>query len=697
MSAPVTTLTGLTSREVTARQQKWGRNVVAQPRFNFGRAVLARLWEPSAWILEGALLIEILLGKPVQAGFVGLMLLFAAITGAIQARRANRVLATLTTSLTLTVAVKRDGTWQRCSADQLVPGDVVSLRRGDLIPADVQLLDQALEIDESSISGESRSVRHLAGDSAYAGTEILSGHGLAVVTRTGQNSRSGKTISLINQASAPGQLQRLLGKIIGYLAILDTVLTVILVATALIRGANLISLLPFIAMLFIATIPIAMPSSFAVANAVEAKQLGQQDILVSDLAGIQTAANLNLLLIDKTGTITTNQPQVVALHNLSRWPTSDLLGWATSATDRENPSVIDAAIINYARQQHVTRRRAPYYEPFNPQRGFAEASFTGDQHVNVKLGAYERLRRLDHDAQPLPATIDFSQGRTVALMINDQLAGLFIVQDQPRADSAQAIHDLQARGVKVIMLTGDNQQTAVSVAHQVGLSGTVSAFAALDANVDPLTLAGITEVVPENKLTIVQRFQKRGFVVGMTGDGVNDAPALKQADVGIAVENAVDLAKRAAKLVLLTPGLTPLIDILDSGHRVYQRMMTWTITKLARTATLTLLLTLGFLIWRFIPLSLNAMILVAILNDCVTLVLGTDRTSITTQPEHWDLPRLSRIAGILATGWTLLGMGLLAWTVAHGLTPGQVSTVLYAYLIFSAMLTILMTRTVRPF
>lgn len=293
----------------------------------------------------------------------------------------------------------------------------------------------------------------------------------------------------------------------------------------------------------------------------------------------------------------------------------------------------------------------------------------------------------------IPITVDFAAGRTVALTVNDALAGIFVLQDQPRPDSATAIQTIQHRGVQVMMLTGDNVRTAQAVAQQVGLTGQVVSFDHLDQVADPHQLAGIADVVPENKLAVVERFQQLGHVVGMTGDGVNDAPDLKQAEVGIAVANATDLAKRAAKVVLLTPGLTALTTILDSGHRVYQRMMTWTITKLSRTAELTLLLTLGYLWLRHIPLALNAMILVAILNDVVTLVLGTDHTITTVQPEHWNLRRLSRLAGVLAGSWTIIGLLLMAILSASGIPTGQLSTVLYVYLITSAMLTILMTRT----
>jgi magnesium-transporting ATPase (P-type) len=299
--------------------------------------------------------------------------------------------------------------------------------------------------------------------------------------------------------------------------------------------------------------------------------------------------------------------------------------------------------------------------------------------------------------RPDLTAVDFAEGRTAAVVVDSQLVGLFVLQDQPRADSAAAIKGLQARGVKVIMLTGDNQKTAAAIARTVGLNGEVRSYTEVNIGTKIADLAGIADVTPEDKLAMTKRLQGEGYVVGMTGDGVNDAPALKQADVGIAVSSAVDLAKRSARMVLLADGLTPIIEILDAGHRVYQRMMTWTITKLSRTAELTLLLTLGYLILHFIPLTLNAMILVAILNDCVTLVLGTDRTTITHQPESWNLTKLGKIAGILALGWSLVGYGWLTWLQRLGLTTGQVSTGLYVYLIFSAMLTILMSRTQKPF
>ncbi len=642
---------GLTTAEVTKQFQADGPNDVAEPAFNFRHAIIRRLWEPSAWILEAALILELILGKQIQAGFILLLLLFAAVDGAIQERRASSVLHSLSHKLTPSVSVKRDQKWQKLTAPELVVGDLISLKRGDIIPADVQLLNQDLEIDESSITGESKAMARQPSESAFAGTTVLNGDGLATVTATGKNSRSGKTISLINHSRRQGHLQILLGKIISYLAILDSVLAVILIIASLIRGENIIQMLPFLAMLFIATIPIAMPSSFAVTNSVEANVLSKQQILVSDLVGIQEAANLNLLLVDKTGTITANKSAVIAYHNFSSYADNVLLQYALSATDQRNPSVVDRAIIQYGQKQQQTATVADQFVPFDAGVGYSESHLTVEQQpLDLKLGSFKRLSLLAKTPIKLPEQIDFSQGRSVAILVNNEFAGLFILQDPPRADSAAAIQEIQRRGVKVIMLTGDNQKTAAAIAPQVGLNGKVISFHGLTSLGNIQEISGIADVVPEDKLAIAKELQKQGYIIGMTGDGVNDAPALKQADVGIAVENAVDLAKRSASMVLLTEGLKPVIEILDSGHRVYQRMMTWTITKLSRTAELTMLPVLGYLFLSYIPLTLNAMVLVAILNDLVTLVLGTDNTTISYRPEKWHLARLSKSASVLAVG-----------------------------------------------
>lgn len=690
-------ITGLTQAQADELLQKNGLNEVPEPQFNFFKEFLSKLWNLSAWILEAALLLECVLGKWIQSLFVLLMLLFAAWNGASKKKQSRRVLNNISHKLTPTISVQRDGQWQNIDSKYLVPGDLISMQAGDVLAADVKLIDGQVSTDESSITGEARTVRKNPQDTAYAGTTVTEGNGLAVVTATGANSRSGKTINLINNSAAPGHLQQLLTKIIYYLCILDGILTLIIIIASFFKGGdinNLINMLPFLAMMFIASIPVAMPSTFALSNSFEATRLSKEGVLTSDLTGIQDAANLNLILLDKTGTITENKTAVGQWTNFSSFSDNEALELASAATDQRNKKLIDTAIAEYIKKQGLTVKSGSDFTPFTSSSGYSMANCNGH---NIKLGSFKQLSLIDNNANEKAKEVDFSAGRSVALLIDDKLAGVFILQDMVRSDSKEALGELKKRGVKPIMLTGDNQKTAVAVAKQVDLQGEVISIHDFTDQTDTSKLAGIADVLPEDKLRMVKFFQKQGYIVGMTGDGVNDSPALKQAEVGIAVSNAADVAKRSGKMVLLNDGLSSIVKILDAGHRVYQRMTTWSLTKLARTAQLTMLLTFGYLFFNYIPMALNAMVIYTIMNNMVTMMIGTDRTHITYKPENWNMAKLAKIAFSLAFGWTVIGIAGIAYLNTHGWSHGTISTMVYVYLVLSAMFIVLITRTKKFF
>ncbi|NUE98558.1 HAD-IC family P-type ATPase [Lactobacillus melliventris] len=690
-------ITGLTQAQADKLLQKNGLNEVPEPQFNFFKEFLSKLWNLSAWILEAALILECVLGKWIQSLFVLLMLLFAAWNGASKKKQSRRVLNNISHKLTPTISVQRDGQWQNIDSKYLVPGDLISMQAGDVLAADVKLIDGQISTDESSITGEARTVRKNPQDTAYAGTTVTEGNGLAVVTATGANSRSGKTINLINNSAAPGHLQQLLTKIIYYLCILDGILTLIIIIASFFKGGdinNLINMLPFLAMMFIASIPVAMPSTFALSNSFEATRLSKEGVLTSDLTGIQDAANLNLILLDKTGTITENKTAVGQWTNFSSFSDKEALELASAATDQRNKKLIDTAIAEYIKKQGLTVKSGSDFTPFTSSTGYSMANYNGH---NIKLGSFKQLSLIDRNANENAKEVDFSAGRSVALLIDDKLAGVFILQDMVRSDSKEALGELKKRGVKPIMLTGDNQKTAVAVAKQVDLQGEVISIHDFTDQTDTSKLAGIADVLPEDKLRMVKFFQKQGYIVGMTGDGVNDSPALKQAEVGIAVSNAADVAKRSGKMVLLNDGLSSIVKILDAGHRVYQRMTTWSLTKLARTAQLTMLLTFGYLFFNYIPMALNAMVIYTIMNNMVTMMIGTDRTHITYKPENWNMAKLAKIAFSLAFGWTVIGIAGIAYLNTHGWSHGTISTMVYVYLVLSAMFIVLITRTKKFF
>lgn len=687
-------LQGLTDAQAEERLKKDGLNEVPEPEFNFFKEFMSKLWNLSAWILEAALLLECILGKWIQSLFVLLMLLFAAFNGATQKKKSRRVLNTISHELTPTVSVKRSGKWKQINSKFLVVGDLISLKRGDVLAADVKIAQGQITVDESSITGESKAIKKSVGATAYAGTTVVDGDALAIGTATGSNSRSGKTINLINNSAAPGHLQQLLTKIIYYLCLLDGVLTLILVIAALIRGQNVIEMLPFLAMMFIASIPVAMPSTFALSNSFEATRLSKEGVLTSDLTGIQDAANLNLLLLDKTGTITENKTAVSQWDNLSSLSNKKVLALVGAATDKRSPSIIDSAIDEYLKEKGITPDTPEKFIPFTSDTGYSMATVGS---YNIKLGSFKQLSLIDKNADKEVKNIDFTAGRSVAVLINDKLAGIFILRDKVRSDSKKALEELKKRGIKPIMLTGDNRRTAEAVAKEVGLKGKVISIHDFNDKTDINDLAGIADVLPEDKLKMVKLFQKDGYIVGMTGDGVNDAPALKQAEVGIAVSNAADVAKRSGKMVLLEDGLTPIVKILDAGHRVYQRMTTWSLTKLSRTAELTMLLTFGYLCFNYIPMALNAMVIYTIMNNMVTMMIGTDNTHITYKPESWNMLKLAKIAFSLAAGWTAIGFSFVWYLVSQNYAQGTVSTMVYVYLVLSAMLIVLITRTRKFF
>lgn len=690
-------LQGLSQAQAEERLKKDGLNEVPEPKYNFWKEFAGKLWNLSAWILEAALLLEFILGKWVQSLFVLGMLLFAAWNGASKKKQSRKVLDSISHQLTPTVAVKRDDKWIKIDSKYLVVGDLISLNRGDVLSADVKIIDGNLSFDESSITGESNSIKKDVDSEAYAGTTVVEGHGLAIVTATGKNSRSGKTINLINNSAAPGHLQQLLTKIIYYLCLLDGVLTLVIIIASFIKGGNFktfIDMLPFLAMMFIASIPVAMPSTFALSNSFEATRLSKEGVLTADLTGIQDAANLNLLLLDKTGTITENKTAVASWTNFSKLSNQEVWKLASAAVDQRNQSIIDQALDKYFVQNKIAIQTPTNFTPFTSNKGYSMAEVNGH---NVKLGSYKQLSLIDKNADNFTDNIDFSTGRSVAILIDNQLAGIFILRDTVRKDSKHALAELKKRGIRPIMLTGDNRKTAEAVAKEVDLTGKVISIHDFNSETDVNDLAGIADVLPEDKLRMVKIFQKDGYIVGMTGDGVNDAPALKQAEVGIAVSNAADVAKRSSKMVLLDDGLTSIVKILDAGHRVYQRMTTWSLTKLARTAELTMLLTFGYLFFNYIPMALNAMVIYTVMNNMVTMMIGTDRTHITYKPENWNMARLAKIAFSLAAGWTSIGFIFIWYLNTHGYNHGTVSTMVYVYLVLSAMLIVLITRTKKYF
>ena len=696
--------TGLNDADVQAKRKQYGYNEILEKQVGPVMGTLKRMWGPIPWLLEAAMIFELIMGKGVQAAVVFLLLVFSAVIGEIQEKRAKKAIGYLRQQLQISVRTLRNGTWQTIPSRELVPGDIVHVRVGDIVPADIEIINSNASVNESALTGESINVTKEAGETIFAGSTITHGEVIARVSAIGKKSSYGKTVELVRTAEAPGRLQVLLFNIIRYLAYLDILLIVILVITALIRGTPWQELLPFLAILIIATIPISMPSAFTVANALEAHRLAKENVLTTGLTGIQEAASMNVLLVDKTGTLTNNRPEIVELVTFGQQEDTELLKLAAAASDDTSNDSISTAILGAFKERRLDMPKRLSFTPFDPAQKISKAQISQKgRQLNVVLGSPAVIAKIATVPDNFKDQVNLLSAKgsrvlAVASGESEELVcqGLIALADSPRDDARDSIAKIQKLGIRVIMLTGDTAGTAKAIAGQVGIGNRIGTLE--DALSNPLNFDGFANVYPEDKYKIVKALQNLGMVVGMTGDGINDAPALKQADVGIAVSTATDVAKSAAKVVLTEPNLSDITKVIDGGHRVYRRMMTWTITKLARTAELAALLTFGFIFTGFFPVSLSLIVFIVVMNDMVTLTLGTDKAWPTTVPEKWNMPQLAKISAIFTIGWLALGLGLLWFYLkVQNLSAAQISSLMFLYLIYSAMETILITRTRDPF
>jgi len=696
--------TGLNDADVQAKRKQYGYNEIPEKQVGPVMGTLKRMWGPIPWLLEAAMIFELIMGKGVQAAVVFLLLVFSAVIGEIQEKRTKKAIGYLRQQLQISVRTLRNGTWQTIPSRELVPGDIVHVRVGDIVPADIEIINSNASVNESALTGESINVTKEASEIIFAGSTITHGEVIARVSAIGKKSSYGKTVELVRTAEAPGRLQVLLFNIIRYLAYLDILLIVILVITALIRGTPWQELLPFLAILIIATIPISMPSAFTVANALEAHRLAKENVLTTGLTGIQEAASMNVLLVDKTGTLTNNRPEIVELVTFGQQEDTELLKLAAAASDDTSNDSISTAILGAFKERRLDMPKRLSFTPFDPAQKISKAQISQKgRQLNVVLGSPAVIAKIATVPDNFMDQVNLLSAKgsrvlAVASGESEELVcqGLIALADSPRDDARDSIAKIQKLGIRVIMLTGDTAGTAKAIAGQVGIGNRIGTLE--DALSNPLNFDGFANVYPEDKYKIVKALQNLGMVVGMTGDGINDAPALKQADVGIAVSTATDVAKSAAKVVLTEPNLSDITKVIDGGHRVYRRMMTWTITKLARTAELAALLTFGFIFTGFFPVSLSLIVFIVVMNDMVTLTLGTDKAWPTTVLEKWNMPQLAKISAIFTIGWLALGLGLLWFYLkVQNLSVAQISSLMFLYLIYSAMETILITRTRDPF
>jgi H+-transporting ATPase len=692
---------GLSKAEAQRRLAEYGPNEIPEQRAGLLRSILKRLWGPIPWMLEAALILEVILGKTIEPAIIAAWLAFSAILGAVQERRGQSALDLLRSRLQVTSRVRRDGNWQLRPARELVPGDQVRIRTGDLVPADCTIRYGNVEVDQSALTGESMPVSRLSGETLYSGSTVRHGEATGTVSATGSRTYFGRTAELVRTARAVGHLDQLLFAVVRYLVAIDTALAAVLVAFALWYQAELLPLIPFFMVLITATVPVTMPAAFTVANAVEARKLAGEGVLVTGLSAVQEAATMDVLCIDKTGTLTQNRQTVAAIVPLAGETEEDVLAWAVSACDQASPGPLDLAILSASETRSIKPAPQQKFIPFEPATKRSEAYVQRDPGgpiFRVVLGSPLIVQQI---AAPQPDLSDRVQklastgARVLAVAAGPEghptIRGLVALADTAREDAASLVNAIQSLGIRILMVTGDTPATARAVSQKVGLGDRFGTAA--ESLKAPLQYDGFANFYPEEKFRLVQSLQYSGRVTGMTGDGVNDAPALQQAEVGIAVSTASDVAKAAAQVVLTHPGLEGIVSVVSGGRRVYRRMLTWTITKIARTVELAALLTIGYITTGVFVTPLVLIAVLIVLNDIVTITLATDRAWIAPVPEKWNVKEIAKLGGMLAVGWLALGLAILWVALKYLSLPiPQAQTLMFLYLMYSAQATIYITR-----
>jgi H+-transporting ATPase len=706
---PVTPSTrGLSEAEAGARLRQYGPNAVAEARAHPWRLLLGKFWAPVPWMLEATIALQLALGKADEAAVIAVLLVLNALLSFFQEHRANRALALLRQRLAVTARVLRDDRWQTVPAQSLVPGDVVHLRLGDLAPADVRLTDGQVLVDQSTLTGESLPVEAGVGATAYAGSALRRGEATGEVIATGARTYFGRTAELVRTATTESHLTRLILRIVRYLVTLDVVLVLALFLYAIGTGLALHDLMPFALILLVASVPAALPATFTLAQAFGAQALAHRGVLVTRLSAIEEAAAMDVLASDKTGTLTENRLAVAALRPQAPHDEAGLLRMAALACDEAGQDPIDLAILAAARARDVlgsVPERVKFI-PFDPGTRRTEAVYLEHGELRVVKGAVTEVAAIVAGAPDLTADVEqlAAQGYRVLAVAAGvgtlTLAGLVALEDPPRGDSNALVRNLMALGVRIVMVTGDAPATARAVATRIGLGARVCAPEVLRSAEDDATrdCDVFAPVLPEDKFHLVRGLQRSGHVTGMTGDGVNDAPALKQAEVGIAVANATDVAKAAASLVLTNPGLADVVAAIEESRRIYRRMLTYTLNKIVKTVEIALFLSVGVMLTGEFVVTPLLIVLLLFTNDFVTMAIATDRAEASPTPARWDVRRLVLIAAVLAALMLALSFAVF-FAGRHWLhlPLPQLQTLIFLLLVFTGQGNVYLVRSSRHF
>jgi H+-transporting ATPase len=688
------TSVGLTSSEARLRLTRLGPNAIVDIAQHPIRRALGKLWAPVPWMLEAAVLLQLGLGDYVEAGVVAFLLVFNAVIGFFQESRAQATLDALKSRLALLASVQRDGKWITVPAMELVQGDLVKLSLGAVVAADVRLIGGSILLDQSMLTGESLPIDAGAGTLAYAGALVRRGEATGQVVATGAGTKFGRTAELVRTAKGESSEQKAILRVVRNLAIFNGAVTILLTVYALLLPMPRDEIIPLILVAVLASIPVALPSMFTLAAAVGARALARKGVLPTSLSAVDEAGGIDILCSDKTGTLTRNELAVMAVRPMPGFDEKHVLALASLASSDGGQDPVDAAIRAAAAHQPVVDAPALVnFVPFDPSAKRSEAAVRQADGATLRVvkGAFGVVQSLMPPSPAASAVVDELQARGYRVLAVAsgpptalQMTGVIALSDPPRADSAALIAELAGLGVRTVMVTGDAEITAKVVAVTIGISGDVWAKTPLPDDLPAEKYSIFANVLPEDKFHLVKALQKDGHIVGMCGDGANDAPALRQAQMGIAVFTATDVAKSAAGLVLTEAGLGGIVAAVKEGRATYQRILTYTLRSIVHKVMQVLFLAVGLIITGHAILTPMLMVLMMVTGDFLSMSSSTDNVRPSPTPSVWRIGHLT-IAGVIMGVVDLLFCTacFVAGEYVLGLDTGTLQTLTVVTLVYS--------------
>ena len=704
---------GLSSSEAENRLKKFGPNEIQSKKASPILKLLKKFVGPISLMLFAITGLSISLGKYIDAYIILGLVVFNALAGFLEEYKADNTLELLKQKLSVMVSVKRNGSWAKLPSKSIVPGDIIRLRMGDIVPADCKVIEgDYVSVDQSMLTGESLPVDKKAGDLLYSSSVVKGGEATGLVVSTGSNTSFGKTTELVKTARTKMHLESDILKLIKYLVIVDLVLIFGVLAYSFFSGLDLITIIPFTLLILLVSVPVALPAAFTVAMAYGTEKLSSKNILVTRLGAIEEASTMNVVCLDKTGTITKNKLSMSKPVEYNSFNGMDVVKYGALASREEDADEIDLSIISFAKANKIdtSKYQVTDFKPFDPSTKMSEATVLhSGRKITVIKGFPDKILSIcklppaEEKKEKELIMKDSGKGyRIIAVAINDgewKFVGYIPLNDKPREDSATFINELKKLGLKIKMLTGDSEATAKAVASEVGIGDRILDVSSLagesESQLSELVNKndGFSGVFPKDKYAIVKALQDSGFHVGMTGDGVNDAPALKQAEVGIAVSNATDVAKSAAAIVLTSDGIEPIVNAIVESRSIFERMITYTINKVSRIFQIAFFLAAAFLILKFLPIRTIQLILMIFLNDIGSIALSTDHEKYSLSPDTWDIKSILSASVIFGAAAIIeISIITFAGLSFFGLNHSQLQTLLFFSFIVSIELMLLSIR-----